>query len=121
MVRMLREWKLRCPRRAGELVYVFPNTRGNIEALPSLHNRALVQIERAAGIESPRKGPKYGMHALPHVAISLWIEAGLSPKRIQTLAGHSTITMTFDVYGHLWKGAGDDLTKLAQARANLLQ
>ncbi|MBV8120525.1 MAG: site-specific integrase [Alphaproteobacteria bacterium] len=124
MVQMLKEWRLRCPRRrsTGELVYVFPNTGGKIENLPSLHNRALVQIQKAAGIVGPKvKAPKYGMHSFRHVAISLWIEAGLSPKRVQTLAGHSTITMTFDVYGHLFDGEGDDsVVRMAAARAQLV-
>jgi integrase len=119
MMLMLKEWRLRCPRRDARLV--FPNTEGKIDNLPSLHNRALVQIQRAAGIIGPKaKAPKYGMHALRHVAISLWIEAGLSPKEVQVRAGHGTIAMTFDVYGHLWTGSSTAAEKMAAARATLL-
>jgi integrase len=41
-------------------------------------------------------------HALRHFAISTWIEAGLSPKAVQTFAGHSSLQMTMDRYGHLF-------------------
>jgi integrase len=33
--------------------------------------------------------------------------------------GHSTIQMTFDVYGHLWPSAEDDKAALAQVEARL--
>jgi integrase len=42
---------------------------------------------------------KHGMHALRHACASLWIENGMNPKRIQKLMGHSSIQMTFDIYG----------------------
>jgi len=37
-----------------------------------------------------------------HYAISTWIEAGLTPKTVQTLAGHSSLQVTMDRYGHLF-------------------
>jgi integrase len=114
IVLLLKEWRLRCPRCAGKLTYVFPNGEGNLEYLPNWHNRVLVQLHRAAGISNPEaKGPRYGMHSFRHVAISLWIEDGMSPKEVQTLAGHSTIQMTFDVYGHLWRANRDDSTRMS--------
>jgi integrase len=121
MVLMLKEWRVRCPRRAGELMLVFPNTKGKFENLPSLHNRALVQIQRAARIIGPNaKAPKYGMHSLRHTAISIWIEAGLTPKDVQVRAGHSSIQVTFDTYGHLWREGSLAGEKMASARAKLL-
>lgn len=121
IITILKEWRLRCPRRAGQLLHVFPNTRGKIENLPALHNRALVQIQKAAGIIGRNdKAPRYGLHAFRHAAISLCIEAGLSPKRVQTLAGHSSIQVTFDTYGHLFDGEGDDsLALMAAVRSRL--
>ena len=44
---------------------------------------------------------------------------GLSAKAVQVRLGHSTITMTLDVYGHLFP-SGDDGAKLAAAEAALL-
>jgi integrase len=51
---------------------------------------------------------KYGMHALRHACASLWIESGKNPKAIQVLMGHSTIQMTYDVYGHLFADSRAD-------------
>lgn len=45
--------------------------------------------------------PKLRWHDLRHYAISCWIEAGLNPKVVQSRAGHSSIQITYDRYGHL--------------------
>jgi integrase len=42
-------------------------------------------------------------HALRHFAISCWIDAGLPPKTVQTFAGHSSLQVTMDRYGHLFR------------------
>ena len=39
---------------------------------------------------------------LRHFAISTWIEAELAPKTVQTFAGHSSLQITMDRYGHLF-------------------
>lgn len=41
-------------------------------------------------------------HSLRHYAVSTWIEAGLAPKTIQTFAGHNSLQVTMDRYGHLF-------------------
>ena len=64
--------------------------------------------------------PRYGLHSLRHAAASLFIEQGFSPKRVQALMGHSTIQMTFDVYGHLFPSADDDQVAMGQLQARLL-
>lgn len=51
---------------------------------------------------------KYGVtdvrfHDLRHTFASLLLEAGESPKVIQELLGHSTITTTMDIYAHVTK------------------
>lgn len=51
---------------------------------------------------------KYGItkvrfHDLRHSFASLLLEAGESPKAIQELLGHSTITTTMDIYSHITK------------------
>ena len=66
-----------------------------------------------------------GLHAARHFYASWCINApeagglGLSAKAVQVRLGHSTITMTLDVYGHLFP-SGDDGAKLAAAEAALL-
>jgi integrase len=61
----------------------------------------------------------FGPHALRHVAASLWIEQGLTPKRVQSLLGHSTLALTMDLYGHLWTDDAAD-EALAQASEQLI-
>ena len=41
-------------------------------------------------------------HSLRHFAVSSWIEAGLAPKTVQTFAGHASLAITMDRYGHLF-------------------
>lgn len=48
--------------------------------------------------------PKQKFHNLRHTFISQLIAIGVDPKYIQDQAGHSTIAVTFDVYGHLFPG-----------------
>lgn len=45
------------------------------------------------------------LHDARHTFASLLIAAGEDPKRIQSYLGHSSITVTFDVYGHLLPGS----------------
>jgi integrase len=103
----LREWKIACP---GELV--FPTSRGTIWSLPNLY-RSLnpAQIELI--------GKAYGLHAFRHAAASLFIAEGFSPKRIQTLMGHSSIQVTFDTYGHLF-AVPDEQDELKRLQARLV-
>jgi integrase len=102
----LREWKLICPK--GDLGLVFPNGNGNVESHSNLVKRGFNPIQLAAGIVDENGAAKYGMHALRHACASLWIENGMNAKRIQKLMGHSTIQMTFDVYGHLFTDGDAD-------------
>jgi integrase len=125
----LREWKLQCPK--GDLGLVFRNGSGKVEALSNIMQRGFGPIQVAAGVTAlepaldeagkpiinnagepvMREVGKYGMHALRHACASLWIESGKNPNAIQTLMGHSTIQMTYDVYGHLFAdGDGDQKT-----------
>lgn len=47
--------------------------------------------------------PKIRFHDLRHTYASQLIAIGASPKYIQTQLGHSSINVTFDCYGHLFK------------------
>ena len=48
------------------------------------------------------------MHEARHSAASLFIAAGCAPKQISTWLGHSSITITFDRYGHLFPNANEE-------------
>jgi integrase len=45
---------------------------------------------------------RFNWHSLRHFAVSCWIEAGLTPKTVQTFAGHASLQITMDRYGHLF-------------------
>jgi integrase len=53
--------------------------------------------------------PGVHSHLLRHSAVSLLIDAGHNPKQVQAFAGHASMTMTLDVYGHLFDQAGGEL------------
>ncbi len=50
-------------------------------------------------------------HHLRHTCASLLIRSGAHAKAIQAHLGHSSITVTMDIYGHLFE---DDMDELAQ-------
>jgi len=134
----LREWKLLCPK--GDLGLVFPNGIGKVESYSNLVEHGFRPIQLAAGISERRQAAdpagkpavdaagapvmieaaKYGMHALRHACASLWIENGYNPKQIQRLMGHSSIKVTFDVYGHLFADPGADQRAAESVQARLL-
>jgi integrase len=110
VVNALKEWRLSCPK--GALNLVFPTRAGGV--LP--HNTAsysLLALEKALGMIGPDGKPRYGLHSLRHFFASWAIEQGFSPKRVQVLLGHSSIQMTFDIYGHLFPNLADDHARFA--------
>jgi integrase len=54
---------------------------------------------KAAGVEGTT------IHDLRYTAVSLLIAAGADVKAVQVILGHSTATMTMDLYGHLFSEA----------------
>lgn len=134
VVSALREWKVACPK--GDLDLVFPNGLGNVESLANIINRGLVPAQIAGGVTvdtgrldddgKPVLRARYtGMHALRHFYASWCINRtadgglGLPPKVVQERLGHSSITMTMDVYGHLFP-RDDAADELAAAERALL-
>jgi integrase len=59
---------------------------------------------RAAGLEPLR------IHDLRHSAVALWIAAGASPKEIAVRAGHTSVAVVLDRYGHLLPGTEESVT-----------
>jgi integrase len=50
---------------------------------------------KAAALEPLR------IHDLRHSAVAFWIAAGASPKEIAVRAGHTSVSIVLDRYGHL--------------------
>ena len=55
----------------------------------------------------PVMKPKYGLHAFRHYAISAWLRTCDGDfKLVQTRAGHASLALTMDHYGHLLQTKG---------------
>jgi integrase len=93
LIPQLKEWKLACPKT--ELDLVFPNANGNPIDANNFLNRVFSPALKKA------KLPKVRFHDLRHTYASLLISQGENPKYIQNQMGHSSIQVTYDIYGHL--------------------
>src|SRR5207253_8928901 len=49
-----------------------------------------------------------GLHEARHTYASLMIAAGVNAKALSTYMGHSSVTITYDRYGHLMPGNEDE-------------
>ncbi len=61
-------------------------------------------LDRAQALAFPNGRSKIRFHDLRHTCASLMIQTGAHPKVIQQHMGHSSITITLDVYGSLFPG-----------------
>jgi integrase len=95
----LKKWRLACPK--GEQDLVFPNSDGTPEDSSNMLRRGFFPALRRTGLR------RINFHALRHTYASLLIANKEEPKRMQTLLGHSSIKITFDIYGHLMPNSGD--------------
>lgn len=77
---------------------VFPGADGGAHRSNAWRARHWRPAVRAAGVEPLRP------HDLRHTAVSLWIAAGASPNQIATWAGHTSVSVVLDRYGHLFPG-----------------
>lgn len=56
-----------------------------------------------------------GLHECRHTFASFMIAAGVNAKALQTFMGHSSVTITYDRYGHLMPGSEDEASLLLTA------
>ena len=68
--------------------------------------RTIELAAKKAGVEG------IGVHTLRHSAATAWLDAGVHIKAVADLLGHSSISITGDIYGHsrspFRKGAGSE-------------
>jgi integrase len=122
----LTEWQPKCPPTDFRLV--FPSRNGRVQMTSNIHKMCWVPLQLAAGMTALRRQsdgamalrPRFTFHALRHAAASLFIEQGWQPKKVQTVLGHSSIQMTFDIYGKLWSDLDTDLLAMAKLEHQLL-
>ena len=104
----LKKWKLKSTFKSAEDL-LFPNSEGNHIGHDNLVKRSFLPLfdkldeeHRDDPANKPEPPRRFNWHALRHFAVSCWIEAGLAPKTVQTFAGHASLQVTMDRYGHLF-------------------
>ncbi len=96
------------PDPLGDLVFTAP--LGGLIQRTSWRTRFWLPAVRAAGLNPAT------FHGLRHHAAAA-IAAGAHPKAISARLGHASVSMTLDVYGHLFPSLDEDLaTRLDAAR-----
>ncbi len=106
---LLREWRLLCP--PGDLV--FPNWQGNVEMLSNIHRRCWQPVCERAGVIKENGKASFTLNSLRHFRASILIASDANPKEVQKEMGHSSIKVTFDIYGHLFPE--DDINRRRRA------
>ena len=111
LVTMLKAWKLRSRFSAPD-DRIFPNRNGQHVGHDNFIKRRFLPLITRVTVRS------FNWHGLRHFAVSCWIEAGLAPKTVQTFAGHASLQVTMDRYGHLFRS--DDHRKAMDQIASRL-
>jgi len=101
VVEALREWKEICPDTSAQAL-VFPTLTGKMMAHRGVLGQIWYPLLDDLGMKAEDGSYKYVFHGLRHFYASIMIEAGVRPKRLQKLMGHATLSMTMDIYGHLF-------------------
>jgi integrase len=115
----LRQWREECAK--GELKLVFPNGVGNVEQMSNIYELTWYPLQKKCGLtvdtgEKDSDGNPILTHRYGFA--SLFIQyLGWTPKRLQTVMGYSSITMTFDLYGHIFEDVEADRADMAKIEA----
>ena len=96
----LAAWKLKSGGQDEDLI--FPNEAGQPLNYSNMVQRYFLKALQDAEI------PRLRFHDLRHTYASLLIEQGENIKYVQTKLGHSTPTVTLNVYSHLMKDSNQE-------------
>jgi integrase len=97
------------PVESGQLVFLSPDGH---PIRPGLFRRRFWNpAVEAAGLSPLR------IHDLRHTAVALWISAGANPKHIAVRAGHTSVAVVLDRYGHLFPQQEDALVAALEGAA----
>jgi integrase len=75
--------------------------------------RSLARRAEAAWKESGLE--RITLHECRHTFASLMIAAGVNAKALSTYMGHANISITLDLYGHLFPGSENEAAELLDA------
>ena len=76
---------------------MFPNDFGRL-LNPMALTRVLNRAAKRVGVEGVK------LHDLRHFHASVLLQSGQNPVLVSKRLGHSTVSMTLDIYGHLMLG-----------------
>jgi len=149
VVALLRRWLLVAPRGSGfadpedprrRLHLLFPTSIGTVQSLANIYNRVWLPVMIKAGLVDwvpkldanrrptvNREGEqvlrpiaRYNLNSLRHLCASLKIAEGMNPKTLMHQMGHSSIQVTYDIYGRLIERYQSNGDALARIERNLL-
>ncbi len=78
--------------------------------------RVLASTVLSAGSQGAGIAP-LRVHDLWHTAVALWIAAGATPNEVASRAGHSSVSVVLDRYGHLLPGSAERVNAALDALA----
>lgn len=116
-MRMLKSWQLRqkemlFANRINDNEIVFPTIDGKHNTRQGLYQRSN-RLANKIGL------PNIGTHGFRHTHASLLFEAGASMKEAQERLGHSSISMTMDIYTHVTNKTKKETVEKLERFANL--
>ncbi|MCX5812731.1 MAG: site-specific integrase [Proteobacteria bacterium] len=102
----LKKWKLQCP--VNKLNLVFPSKRGK----PVIHSN-FVKCYFNPALQKA-EATKVKWHSVRHTNASVRIRSEQNPKYLSQQLGHSSIKITYDLYGHLFNDADFSKSQVAK-------
>ncbi|MDG2229152.1 MAG: tyrosine-type recombinase/integrase [Gammaproteobacteria bacterium] len=114
-IRDLKKWqsflskeKLRLGKFFKQSQFVFPANDGSLLD-PNVPSGRVINVSKRAGTPT-------AIHTLRHTHISNLLNNGVNIFLVSKRAGHSNISTTVDVYGHLFTSVDDDLIQQLETK-----
>jgi integrase len=80
---------------------MFPNSSRNLTRADNFYHRHWKPLLRRASL------PDLRFHDLRHTCATLLLTKGVHPKIVSEMLGHSSVSITLDVYSHVIPGLGE--------------
>ena len=98
----LKRWRAVARRSVDGLDLVFPTGTGWYQSASNVNSRGFKPTLKRAGLPSSIR-----FHDLRHTYASMAIAAGVPLNDVKVVLGHSSISVTADIYGHLVDSSHD--------------
>ena len=100
--KQLRRWRAVARRPVDGLDLVFPTSTGNHQSASNVNSRGFKPALKVAGLPFSIR-----FHDLRHTYASMAIAADVPLNDLKVVLGHSSISVTADIYGHLVDSSHD--------------